>query len=236
MRYRSALVSSLLAAALLVNWSVAVRAAVKPSPKSSDEQICDPRADYYLGMEDYPEAIRLHRQVIRADPGNALAHYHLGFAYGILGDHEDELAEYQRAIALGLDDWQLFLNLGLLYLESGQLRDATEVLQLATVLGPDHAETHFNLALAYERRGILPRAEQQMLVALQIDPDQPDAHNALGAIYAEEGQYMRASQEWTDLVSADPDYAPARTNLNILQRVERGELKGARAGGFAAEP
>ena len=68
-------------------------------------------------MEDYTEAIRRHRIVIDDNPGNALAHYHLGFAYGVVGKHRQELAEYQKAINLGLDDWQLFLNLGLLYLE-----------------------------------------------------------------------------------------------------------------------
>jgi len=221
--------------ALVLQWPATARATV--SGASSDTQVCDPLADYYLGMEDYPEAIRRHLIVIQREPSNALAHYHLGFAYGLLGEHRQELSEYQRAVNLGLEDWQLFLNLGLLYLENGQLRDATEVLRLATLLAPDRPETHFNLALAYERRGMPERAEQEVLVSLQIDPDQPDAHNTLGAIFAEEGKYRRASQEWTELVQANPDYAPARANLDILGRVERGELKGPKPeSGFAREP
>jgi tetratricopeptide (TPR) repeat protein len=204
---------------------------------SDDQQLCDPVADYYLGMEDYPEAIRLHREVINKNPNNALAHYHLGFAYGLMGQHQHELAEYQKAVSLGLDDWQLFLNLGLLYLENGQLKDATEVLRLSALLGPDHAEPHFNLALAYERRGMLDRAEQQMLISLEIDPTQVDGHNTLGAIYAEEGKYMRAHDEWTELIEANPDYAPARANLNTLKRVERSGLEGLSGGtGFARQP
>ena len=203
----------------------------------SDNEVCDPVADYYLGMENYPEAIERHRAVIDDNPNNALAHYHLGFAYGLLGQHQRELAEYQKAVSLGLDDWQLFLNLGLLYLENGQLRDATEVLRLATLLGPDHAEPHFNLAIAYERRGMFDQAEQQMLLSLEIDPTQVDAHNTLGAIYAEEGKYMRAYDEWTEIVQANPGYAPARSNLNILQRVERTGLEGlSPQSGFAREP
>jgi len=207
------------------------------APAASDNQVCDPVADYYLGMENYPEAIERHRAVIDSNPNNALAHYHLGFAYGLMGQHQRELAEYQKAVSLGLDDWQLFLNLGLLYLENGQLRDATEVLRLATLLGPDHAEPHFNLAIAYERRGMLEQAEQQMLLSLEIDPTQVDAQNTLGAIYAEEGKYMRAHDEWTEIVRANPDYAPARANLNILQRVERTGVEGlSPQSGFAREP
>ena len=204
--------------ALVFQSPVSARASTRSS--ASDEQVCDPLADYFLGMEDYAEAIRRHRVVIGDDPGNALAHYHLGFAYGVVGDHRNELAEYQKAIQLGLDDWQLFLNLGLLYLEGGQTRDATQVLRLAALLGPDRPETHFNLALAYERRGALAQAEQEALLSLQIDPSQPDARNTLGAIYAEEGKYVRASQEWNELVGEIPDYTPARTNLAILQHVK----------------
>jgi len=221
--------------ALVLQWPASVRAAARGG--SSDAQVCDPLADYYLGMEDYPEAIRRHLIVVQRDPSNALAHYHLGFAYGLMGEHRSELTEYQKAVDLGLEDWQLFLNLGLLYLETQQLRDATEVLRLATLLGPDRPETHFNLALAYERRGMPGPAEQEVLLSLQIDPDQPDAHNTLGAIFAEEGKYVRASQEWTELVQANPNYAPARANLDLLERVERGELKGPKPdSGFAHEP
>ena len=210
--------------ALVLQLPVSARASANGN--ASDEQVCDPLADYFLGMEDYPEAIKRHRVVIEDDPGNALAHYHLGFAYGVVGEHRQELAEYQKAIQLGLNDWQLFLNLGLLYLEGGQTQDATQVLRLAALLGPDRPETHFNLALAYERRGALAQAEQEALLSLQIDPSQPDARNTLGAIYAEEGKYVRASQEWNELVGEIPDYTPARTNLAILQHAERNRPKG----------
>lgn len=228
-------ICSLALIALVIQSPISARASAKSN--SSDEEVCDPLADYFLGMEDYPEAIRRHRVVISDDPSNALAHYHLGFAYGVVGQHREELAEYQKAIELGLDDWQLFLNLGLLYLESGQTRDATQVLRLAALLGPERPETHFNLALAYERRGALAQAEQEALMSLQIDPSQPDARNTLGAIYAEEGNYVRASEEWNELVGEIPDYTPARTNLAILQHVESSGLKGSPdSNGFIRNP
>jgi protein O-mannosyl-transferase len=190
----------------------------------NDEEVCDPIADYFLGMEDYPEAIRRHLMVISRNPDNALAHYHLGFAYGMIGRHKEELEQYRDAIDLGLSDWQLFLNLGLLYLESQRLSAASDVLRLATLLGPDRPETHFNLGLVYERRGMLAPAEQEILLSLRLDADQPDALNTLGVIYAEEGNYARAREEWTDLLRTRPDYQPARANLTILDRAERGQM------------
>ena len=200
-------------------WQGSLRAALGASSSQANE-VCDPLADDFLGMEDYPASHPPPSTRDQEHPDNALAHYHLGFSYGLMGQHQQELAEYQDAIDLGLDDWQLFLDLGLLYLEAGNQTAAMQVLKLATLLGPDRPETHFNLGLAYQRLGKLDQAEQEILLSVQIDPGQVDARNTLGTIYAEEGKYSRAEDEWNELVQADPNYAPARQNLEILQRVQ----------------
>jgi tetratricopeptide (TPR) repeat protein len=223
-------------ATICSQWPGHLLAATETS-RTSDEQVCDPLADYFLGMEDYPEAIKRHQAIIRDHPDNALAHYHLGFAYGVTGDHQRELAEYQKAVSLGLSDWQLFLNLGLLDMEEDHPAEASAVLQLATLLGPYRPETHFNLGLVYERLGMFQKAEQELLLSLRLDPNQADTRNTLGVVYAEEGNYQSAHDEWFDLVNADPDFTPARANLAILKRIERGDIGGpGRLSGFAHAP
>jgi Flp pilus assembly protein TadD len=181
-----------------------------------EEQVCDVHADYALGVEDYSEAIRLHIEVLRKHPDSALAHYHLGFAEGMMGNRTKELREYQRAATLGLRNWDLFLNLGLVQLENGDLDAATDSLRRAVLLGPDHSESHYNLALTFERRGLLADAEREMLASLRLNPNQPDARNSLGVIFAEEGKTVRASLLWRELVREAPDYEPARKNLELL--------------------
>jgi tetratricopeptide (TPR) repeat protein len=180
----------------------------------SGNEICDTKADYFLGVENYPETAKLHRLLIAAHPNDALAHYHLGFAYGMLGRHADELVEYRQAASMGLKQWDLFLNLGLVYLEDGNWEAAIDALTTAVALGPDHPEGHFNLGLAYERHGMLTEARQEMLVSLRLDPNQAEARNMLGVIYAEDGNYVLARQVWSDL--AGIGFEPARTNLAIL--------------------
>jgi len=152
------------------------------------QQVCDVSADYSLGTEDYSEAVRRHADVVRKHPDNALAHYHLGFAFGMADDRMSELREYQQAEALGLRSWDLFLNLGLAQLENGDLDAATDSLRHAVLLGEDHSESHFNLALVYQRRGMLADAQHEILASLLLNPGQPDARNLLGVIYAQEGE------------------------------------------------
>jgi Flp pilus assembly protein TadD len=121
---------------------------------------------------------------------------------------------------LGLKKWDLFLNLGRVYLEQGDLAASTGAFKTAVSLGADHAEAHFNLGLAYERRGMIASAEQQILVAVRLDPGQPDARNMLGLVYTEEGDFVRARKIWTDLARTDVDFEPARRNLAVLDSID----------------
>jgi hypothetical protein len=68
----------------------------------SKEEIRDANADIALANEDYPATIALHRKLLLADNDDALAHYHLGFAYGMTGQSRDEINEYLTAARLGL--------------------------------------------------------------------------------------------------------------------------------------
>jgi len=211
------LLLSLIARLVLIETLIDCPAAAATGVVSKDE-VCDSRADYFLGIEDYPNAVKLHRQVITTHPRNALAHYHLGFAYGILGKRDEELAEYLRAASLGLKQWDLFLNLGLAYLEDRNLQAATGALETAVKLGPRHSEAHFNLGLVYERRGMLAQARQEMLASLELTPNEADALNMLGVIEAEDGDCARARQIWSVLARTEPGFEPARANLAILDR------------------
>ncbi len=186
----------------------------------ADELVCNPTADYFLGAEDYGNAIAAHRRLLAANPADALAHYHLGFAYGMTGERSAELAEYHTAAALGLKQWDLELNLGRAELEAGELIEATRDFQQAVALDPRHPEGYFNLGLAYERRGMLALAGAAIRSSLALDPNQPDARNMLGLIDAEQGDYASAREIWTRLARSAPDFAPARKNLATLERIE----------------
>ena len=133
MKTAAVILASLL---LIVSGIVGISIAVA----DDSEEICDVRADFALGREDYTEAIRLHREVLVSHPEDGLAHYHLGFAYGMAGREADELREYRKAIALGLVKWDLLLNLALAELERGDVSAAVEELRIATRLGPGHEQ------------------------------------------------------------------------------------------------
>ncbi len=184
---------------------------------NSEGEICDPSADSALGLEHYPAAIVLHGKFLRSHRDDALAHYHLGFAYGMTGHTTYEINEYLVAARLGLHKWDLFLNLGLAYLGQNDSARAIDALQTAVLLGRTHPETHFNLAIAYEKGGWLREALLEITASLHLAPKDPDEENTKAIICAELGDLVCARDEWAHLVRAAPDYRPARTNLALLR-------------------
>jgi Flp pilus assembly protein TadD len=206
---------SILAAVLLLCSSAM---ASGPWARTADKLVCDVAADVALEAQDYPTAIDLHRKLLRLEKNNALAHYHLGFAYGMTGNVSEEIREYRTAISLGLNAWDLFLNLGLAYYDQHDLPGATAALGTAVLFGPEHAETHFNLAVIYEKENRLSEALQEITKALVLEPTDLDAANTHAIICARMGNLVGARDIWTQLVRTAPGYAPARSNLAILSR------------------
>jgi Flp pilus assembly protein TadD len=184
------------------------------------DEICDVTADYHLGAGNYLRAAELHQKLLAAHPNDALAHYHLGFAYGMLGMRDKEVAEYRQAVGLGLKQWDLFLNLGRVYLEDGKAEAAADAFRYAVSFGPDRPESHYNLGLAYERRGMFTQARNELMESLLLDPKQPDARNMMAVIDVEVGDDASARKVWAELARTDPGFAPARTNLAILDRAD----------------
>jgi tetratricopeptide (TPR) repeat protein len=201
-------------AALLMVFSAVTSSAAM----TAKERVCDVAADIALGLGDYPTAITLHRRLLQSEGNNALAHYHLGFAYGMVGRTTEEISEYSAAIGLGFKNWDLFLNLGLAYFDRQELEKATAAFETAVSLGPQHAETHFNLAVVYEEENRLDEALKEIVVSLALAPEDLDAANTDAIICAKMGNLVFARNIWTQLTQAAPDYAPARTNLALLDQ------------------
>lgn len=202
-------------AAALLMFSSAIVSSQAAAP---DEQICDVRADSALGLEDYPTAILLHRRVLRSHPNDALAHYHLGFAYGMVGQGSEEIDEYRKAVTLGLDNWDLFLNLGLAYADRLELSNAAAALEHAALLAPERVETHSNLASVYEQENRLNDALKEIKISQRLDPEDLDVQNTHAILCADIGDLVCARRLWTQLVRAAPEYYPARANLAIISR------------------
>ena len=188
-----------------------------PEPKA--KWTCDDNADEAMKRQDYETAIPLHELFLESKPGNALALYHLGYAYGQTGDHLKEVSYYERAIAHGFKNDRIFFNLGMAYADLNDVEKSVGAFRKALEIDPDSADIHFGLAMAYYQMGIADKqAEEEFLNAIKIDPGHVDARLYLSLLYREWGEIQKAAEQLHKVLEIDPTHSGARKFLKKIEQ------------------
>ena len=158
------------------------RVSVEKPPVANETTTCEVEADKAIEDNDYETGIRLHQRLLEKEPENRLALYHLGYAYGHMGDHQKEVYYYERAIALGMKDESIFYNLGLAYGDLDQLENAIHAFNKAITIEPGNLNARFDLSRLYVALGDFQEARHQLQQILKIDPSYEDARQLLESI------------------------------------------------------
>jgi len=141
---------------------------------ADEHWVCPEFADVPLRQGRFEEAIGQHLKVLSREPDNALAHYHLGYAYGQLGLHSEEVAEYVRASDLGMERGDLYYNLGMAYLELKEYLQAEQAFHQAVALEPDCGENHRGLGLVHLKQEHYHESVVSCRKASRLEPHDPD--------------------------------------------------------------
>jgi tetratricopeptide (TPR) repeat protein len=181
-------------------------------------EICNPEADRAMRLEEYENSIRIHERVLQKEPANRLALYHLGYVYGLTGNHEQEVHYYEEAVALGLKKKNIFFNLGMAYGALNQLEKARLAFEKGLEIDPDSSDNYFGLALIYQELGDDKSAEGAFLRAIRIDPEDVDARLELSLLYADRGDFKQAAYQLRKILEIDPHHDGAR---EFLQKIEQ---------------
>ena len=169
-------------------------------------------------LHDYQAGILRHERVLEKDPTNALALYHLGYAYGQIGDHEKEVFYYEKAIALGFNTDHIYFNLGMAYGELNEIEKSISAFKKSLEINPESSDTHFELAMAYYQKGFADKlAEEELLKAIDIEPTHMEARLFLSILYADRGETQKACHQLREILKVDPTNARA---LELLENIE----------------
>jgi len=128
------------------------------------------------------EAIAEFKQVIEfalKDEPKILSFYNMGNAYADLGDYEEAIEGYRRAIKLNSKLSKPHNNLGLAYAALNRIEEAVTEFKEAVRLKPDYAEAHYNLGVAYLQLGRKQEAEKQQRILVKLKPEMAAKLDAL---------------------------------------------------------
>ena len=135
-------------------------------------------------------------------------HYKDATAYHDLGEFEQAISEYRKAIALNPNSPIIYNRLGVAYSELKQYDAALDAYQKALALSPMTAEPYYNMGLVYLKQGDLPRALKAFKRATTINAEWEDAYTGLGEVYLKQGDLGQAAHAYRQATRLNPNGNP----------------------------
>ncbi|WP_433694514.1 tetratricopeptide repeat protein [Paraburkholderia phenoliruptrix] len=171
-----------------------------------------------IEQQRHGDAIELAAIIAQLDEHNAHAHFRLGYALQMAGQHHDALAPYRRALALNPALPSLRCNLaGALAFTHHGLDEQIALLEEAVQHDPADGNAWINLAGAYRKNMDLPRALEAGERAVLCAPLNPLAHNNYALTLREAQRWDTALQAAQTACALAPADAFMRSNLAMLQ-------------------
>lgn len=118
----------------------------------------------------FDDAEPYFKAVLRADPGNAVAHFNLGYTLDKRNQFEQAIAAFRDATRLRPALDRAWYGLGLAHAALGQHREAAAALEQAATLQPMNPHAWYQLGMALHVTGNKERFEQVVMHLLRFDP------------------------------------------------------------------
>ncbi|HET9309254.1 MAG TPA: tetratricopeptide repeat protein [Candidatus Sulfotelmatobacter sp.] len=159
---------------------------------------------YWLAKLDYDArayspAISRLRRVLELDPNMMRAYNNLGLCYDSLGQFDEAIQNFTRAVELNRKQQQPSawppLNLAVSLISVNRLDEAAARLREALSYNPKFPQAHYQLGLVLEKEGRFEEAIAPLQRAIELDPSYPEPHYTLGRIYQRQGKREEAQEQ-----------------------------------------
>jgi tetratricopeptide (TPR) repeat protein len=138
------------------------------------------------------EAERLYRDILRDEPGNAVATHYLGLIAWARGDREGAERLMREALDKDASVPDFHNNLGLLLRDSRRVDEAIEAYRRAIAIEPRWIDAYSNLGLALEAAGRNAEAIAAYGQALEREPRFAIGHQNLALALLARGSFREA--------------------------------------------
>ena len=173
-----------------------------------DPQNFDARVDLaslLIETGDLQQAEEQRDTLLQQRPNDGRSHFIAASLLAARGNFPPAIVEMQKAIALKPDDWDFYMNLGLMQMKNNQPDEAEANLKQAVALNSTELNASLMLATYYESRDRFTEAERELQRAIAIAPRSVDARSALARLYLVEGNKREEEAFLTQVKKDFPD-------------------------------
>jgi tetratricopeptide (TPR) repeat protein len=145
-------------------------------------------------------------------------HHYQGIYYYEKDRLVDAVREFEKALSMSPNSYELHLNLALAYLGLGELDKAAVELNKAKELNPNSAAVYSAMGEVYLEKGRPEDSIAYLNTALKLNSKYADAHNNLGNAYWRLGWHEQAISEYKEAIEVNPNICTAYINLGTAYK------------------
>ena len=185
------------------------------------------------GWKDVVEGIRevVGEMQPQTDPGPNISEERLqaetlfgnGNILVTLGQLDDAIRVYSRAIDLNLNHAKVYNNRGVVYADKGEFDKAVQDYDAAINLDPQHARAYTNRGTAYHNKGDFDRAIKDHNTAIELNRQYVSAYNNRGVAYQRKDDLDRAIEDFNTAIGLNPECAEVYNNRGLAYS-KKGDL------------
>lgn len=137
------------------------------------------------------QAAKIYTDILGMNPKFQKAYLNLGALYSRVGDSENAIKTYQKALELGKTT-ELYYNLGVELYRLQSLDAAVKALKSSLELNKRYINSHLLLAYCYKQLEKPDKSELYLKNAIKIDPKSKTAYSALATVYFDTEKWEQA--------------------------------------------
>lgn len=145
--------------------------------------------------QDLEVALWHFQMVLESEPGNLIAHRHLGRLYLQLEDYDKAVEHLGRAVKADSKNSDNAADYGFALLGAKRYDSAAETFKKLLQTQPDNTKAKFGLGCALQGKGDLKNAEKEFRAALRIKPDSVEIMQKLALLLAHDKDKSNEASE-----------------------------------------
>ncbi len=170
----------------------------------SDDDALVYRAQILIRQGHSGDAVQTLQTVIRNDPDNGIAHYHLGVAFDQMGDLSHAQSEWQAAVRVHPELVEAHNALATLALRNNDMtaleQSATQIISLK----PNAPDGYALRSIANINRKQFGRAQEDIQKAIAVAPESAIGYKQMGNLWLAQQKYGDAEKSFQQALDRDP--------------------------------
>ena len=175
------------------------------------------KGNEHLEKDENDKAKFFFEEAVKYDDRNATAFAGLGDVFDALGQDQESLENYEKALQIDGGLTELYAPVGVLYFQQRKIPEAEKYLTKALETAPNDAQTQYFLGLVRYRQNRLDDALTAFRRSLQTDANNAEAYYFIGEVYGKQGKEKEAIAEYQKATQINPKYLDAWFDLGVAQ-------------------